>query len=81
MTSKWAMGTEWITGLVTISPYWMDTQDQANEFISYYYYRKSPDMRKVWCQQEGNETVHYTYKSSQDAQTENWRRSVAQGKN
>ena len=75
---KWAMGTEWITGLITISPYWMDTQLQANEFISLYYYRKSPDIKKVWYQQEGYETNRYTYVPSKDAQTEHERYRLAQ---
>ena len=77
MSSKWAMGTEWITGKVTISPYWMDTQEQANEFVSYYYYSKSPDMKSVWYQQENNETIHHPYKPSQDEETEKWRQSIA----
>jgi len=74
---KWAMGTEWITGLITISPYWMDTQFQANEFISLYHYRKSPDIKKVWYQQEGYESNHYTYSPTKDAQTEQTRRRLA----
>lgn len=75
---KWAMGTEWITGLITVSPYWMDTQLQANEFISLYHYRKSPDIKKVWYQQEGYETNRYTYVPSKDAKTEQTRQRLAQ---
>ena len=75
---KWAMGTEWISGLITISPYWMNTQLQANEFISRYYYRKSPDIKNVWYQQEGYETNRYTYSSSNDDKTEQERRRLAQ---
>jgi hypothetical protein len=74
---KWAMGTEWGTGLITLSTYWLETYDKANEFIALYHYGKNPDIRNVWCQQEGCEDNRRPYTSSGDEQTERKRKQAA----
>ena len=71
------MGTEWGTGLVTLSSYWLENYDKANEFIALYHYGQNPDIRKVWCQQEGHADVQLSYVPSNDSKTENERRQAA----
>lgn len=64
--AKWAMVTEYPM-MNVISPYWMTTKEQANEFIAYFHYKNK---EKVWIQQEGSDERFY-YMPNEDKEKEN----------